>query len=142
MVDALGICKVAALGIPAAFDLVAESMLVRGYLAADIHPEDLFLVGERIVNLERVFNIRMGGSRGVEDTLPARFFDESLMAADESDGGIDLDRMLKKYYQVMGWDESGQPTHDKLIELGLGSSLLTETNEHNPFGSRGAEGLC
>jgi aldehyde:ferredoxin oxidoreductase len=31
-----------------------------------------------------------------------------------------LDQMLPEYYRVRGWNERGEPTPEKLAELGLG----------------------
>ncbi len=74
--------------------------------------EDLLRTGERIWNLERMFNLRAGFTRA-DDTLPDRFF---------GDGGIDhgeFDRALGEYYQFRGWGLDGVPASWKLEELGI-----------------------
>jgi aldehyde:ferredoxin oxidoreductase len=74
--------------------------------------EDLLRVGERIWNLERVFNLRAGFTRA-DDTLPNRFF---------GDGGIDrgeFEDALDEYYRFRGWGLDGVPAGWKLKELGL-----------------------
>ncbi len=68
--------------------------------------------GERIWNLERLFNIGAGFSRD-DDCLPGRFFES---------GGIDraeFERALGEYYLLRGWDENGVPGREKLGELNL-----------------------
>lgn len=78
----------------------------------DYSTEEFRKCGERIWNLERLFNIGAGFSRK-DDTLPERFFES---------GGInkaEFEKALDEYYQLRGWDEDGVPTGDKLGELNL-----------------------
>jgi aldehyde:ferredoxin oxidoreductase len=80
---------------------------------------ELKLVGERIWNLERVYNLREGV---VEDMPPSRFFEEDL--ADGLEGGkrITMERFIKArslYYASRGWNENGEPLTEKLRELGI-----------------------
>jgi len=81
---------------------------------------DFFLVGERIWNLERLFNIREGFSRK-DDVYPKRFTTEPLKKAGPSEGAIirDAEGMLDQYYAARGWDQEGVPTAEKLMSLGL-----------------------
>jgi len=77
----------------------------------------LFRIGERIWNLERLFNIREGFGRK-EDTLPRRFKEEPLKEGPRKDHTVDLEPMLKEYYQARGWNsESRAPTEEKLKDL-------------------------
>jgi len=83
---------------------------------------ELMMVGERINNLTRAFNIREGMSRR-DDYLPPRFAENMLSgaSADQSITGSDLDKMLDEYYELRGWDkETGIPTAAKLVSLELG----------------------
>jgi aldehyde:ferredoxin oxidoreductase len=82
--------------------------------------EDVRRIGERIVNLERMFNAREGVTRK-DDTLPARFLREPLPEGNPSAGAVvELDPMLDEYYRARGWEiASGLPTVEKLRELGL-----------------------
>lgn len=76
--------------------------------------------GERIVCLERCFNVREGFSRK-DDTLPERMFKEPLRNAGPSTGQVirKMDSLLDEYYDFMGYDKNGIPTVEKLNELGL-----------------------
>ena len=79
-------------------------------------------VGERIVNLDRAFNVRDGFDRR-HDTLPSRFQNEPLhtgKAPGEGQMVRTLDRFLDEYYQLRGWTGAGIPSREKLEELGLG----------------------
>jgi aldehyde:ferredoxin oxidoreductase len=73
---------------------------------------------ERIINLERLYNNKMGLDRK-DDTLPKRFTEEKMPSGESAGHTVDLEPMLDEYYSVMGWDNNGVPTEDKLKELGL-----------------------
>lgn len=84
------------------------------------NPAYLDKVGERIVTLERCFNVREGFSRK-EDTLPKRMLTEPLGNAGPATGEIyrSFEKLLDEYYAAMGYDEQGIPTREKLADLGL-----------------------
>jgi aldehyde:ferredoxin oxidoreductase len=79
---------------------------------------DLLIFGERSLNLKRAINNKLGVTRQ-DDKLPKivrRALKEGATAGIEP--GMDL--MLKEFYDVSKWDwETGKPTRDKLMELGL-----------------------
>ena len=78
---------------------------------------EMFRTGERIWNLERLYNLREGFARG-DDTLPPRLLNEP--ATGPSEGWVShLEPMLAEYYRARGWDANGVPTPQKLEELGL-----------------------
>ena len=110
--NALVMCQFANLDGPILRDLLAS---VTGW---DIRPGELALTGERIFNLKRIFNLRMGVGPA-EDRLP------ELLLRPLPDGGAagkapDLKALLAEYYRVRSWDpETGWPKPEKLAELGL-----------------------
>ena len=76
---------------------------------------------ERVVNLERCYNARLGLGRR-DDTLPERFTGEPLPPDSGPSAGsvVELDQMLDEYYRARGWDEStGLPREETLSRLGL-----------------------
>ncbi|MHA1731538.1 MAG: aldehyde ferredoxin oxidoreductase family protein [Promethearchaeota archaeon] len=75
-------------------------------------------VGERIWNLERLFNIREGLGRA-DDTLPRRFLEEPLEEGPSAGHVVDLETMLDEYYETRGWSRDGVPTKALLEKLGL-----------------------
>jgi len=87
----------------------------------ELSEKELMLVGERVWNLIRLFNIREGFTRK-DDTLPERMRKEPLpsgvakgkLVSDEM-----MNEMLDDYYSLRGWDENGVPTDEKLKDLGL-----------------------
>lgn len=84
-----------------------------------VDPDYLWLVGERVVNLERMFNVREGFSRK-DDVYPARFTEEPLPNGTAKGQIFEAEMLLQDYYKARGWDpKTGIPTDAKLKELGL-----------------------
>jgi len=84
--------------------------------------DHLLRVGERIINLERAFNVREGFGRK-QDTLPKRMLTEPLHTGEApGEGQIvrNQDKFLDRYYQIRGWTKEGIPSPSKLNELDLG----------------------
>jgi aldehyde:ferredoxin oxidoreductase len=78
-------------------------------------------VGDRIINLERLFNIREGKGRS-DDYLPKRLRTEPLKTRGADGEGQMVsrhDEFLDKYYELRGWSKEGVPTKEKLKELGI-----------------------
>jgi aldehyde:ferredoxin oxidoreductase len=76
----------------------------------------LYIAGERIFNLKRVFNVRCGVS-SKDDSLPALIL-RPLEGG--SEGNVpDLELQKREYYAERGWNEDGVPSEKKLKSLGL-----------------------
>jgi aldehyde:ferredoxin oxidoreductase len=73
-------------------------------------------IGERIFNLERMYNLREGLS-GADDTLPPRILNEPTFPGMTS--GHPLGALLPRYYKNRGWDKDGVPTRKTLERLQL-----------------------
>ena len=88
----------------------------------DMDAEELLQVGERVINIQRMFNVRESLGRK-DDYLPQRVLTRPEFGAfkDEENCTIkDYDALLTEYYQACGWDvETGVPTSEKLKELDL-----------------------
>jgi aldehyde:ferredoxin oxidoreductase len=100
-------------------DMVALMHAVTGW---EMTVSDMQRIGERRLNMLRLFNAREGAGRE-GDTLPKRLFDEPLQGG-VSDGVCitrqELEAALNDYYELSSWDKTtGQPTQAKLEELGL-----------------------
>jgi aldehyde:ferredoxin oxidoreductase len=91
--------------------------------------DHLLKIGERIVCLERCFNVREGFRRK-DDTLPQRMISEPLRNAGPATGQIvkDLDRLLDEYYAALGYTQDGIPTFDKIRDLELDSFVSDIAN--------------
>jgi aldehyde:ferredoxin oxidoreductase len=84
--------------------------------------ESLMEAGERIVNLKRIINLKLGMKPG-EDTLPQRFLTVSRKSGPVTDPLPPIEKLLSDYYQVRGWDSNGRISEKKLIDLGLKINL-------------------
>jgi aldehyde:ferredoxin oxidoreductase len=82
--------------------------------------DSLLKTGERIVCMERCFNVREGFRRK-DDSLPKRMTSEPLRNAGPSTGQVvkDLDKLLDEYYEALGYTGEGIPTVEKLKDLGI-----------------------
>ena len=92
--------------------------LINAACGLDWSLDDMMRFGERSWNLKRAINNRLGLTRA-NDKLP------KALLTPLPDGGTngfvpDINAMLEAYYQYRGWDEeTGRPTREKLINLGL-----------------------
>ncbi len=82
--------------------------------------DDFMRLGERIWNLERLYNMA-AGIGGSEDRLPDICFQPIPDFPPEGKplSREDFDRLLADYYQHRGWDSRGRPTAERLARLGL-----------------------
>jgi len=80
--------------------------------------EKLTLVGERIWNLEKQFNLRAGFTKK-DDDLPPRLKNEPAKTGPAKGLVSGVEKMLPEYYELRGWDTNGVPTGDTLKRLGL-----------------------
>ena len=74
--------------------------------------------GERIWNLEKLFNLKAGLGKQ-DDTLPKRILEEPADVGTAKGLVCKLDEMLPEYYQLNGWDADGVPTRETLARLDL-----------------------
>jgi len=82
--------------------------------------------GERIFNLQRVYNVMAGFSRK-EDILPPRFHREDLKEGPPKDHPYTkqgFDRAMEEYYSFRGWDGEGRPLPETLRRLGMEEEII------------------
>ena len=80
--------------------------------------EGLLEIGDRIYNMERVFNLAAGIDPS-QDKLPKRMLEEPLPDGPTKGEVCKLSQMLPDFYEVRGWGSDGIPTEAKLQSLGL-----------------------
>ncbi|MBF0234312.1 MAG: aldehyde ferredoxin oxidoreductase C-terminal domain-containing protein, partial [Desulfamplus sp.] len=119
VIDSLGLCKVPALSILGRFDLENESTLIRAITGIDVSSKELFTIGERVINMQKMFNIACGAT-SQDDTLPDFFQTDSLPeGAVKGEKVHGLSKMVQDFYHLMGWDENGVPTKAIMERLGI-----------------------
>jgi aldehyde:ferredoxin oxidoreductase len=114
IVDSIALCSTMRAGIPLEDQLSAYSVVTGIKLSI----EEFLKAAERIINLERMYNINLGFDRK-DDSLPTRFIEEPMPRGESKGQIVELESLLDDYYQVMEWDINGVPTERKLKELGL-----------------------
>ena len=112
--DATGICMFTTAGAPLD-DLIPVLSAATG---VDYTMDDFVHIGERIWNIERLWNLK-AGLTAADDTLPKRLMEEAHKEGPSAGVTVDLDAMLPDYYAARGWTADGRPTREKLMELGL-----------------------
>jgi aldehyde:ferredoxin oxidoreductase len=93
---------------------------MQGACDADYTVEELAKIGERIWNMERMFN-NAAGFTAADDSLPKRLTSpEGACKTGPMKGKFNqLATMLPKYYAARGWDAQGRPTPATQTRLGL-----------------------
>ncbi|HEX3022431.1 MAG TPA: aldehyde ferredoxin oxidoreductase family protein [Lachnospiraceae bacterium] len=113
VIDSLGLCLFTsfALGASQYADLLNAST------GTNYTAEELLEVGERIYNIERLFN-KAAGMKPEDDRLPKRLTDEPITNGPSEGQVSKIAVTLPEYYRVRGW-ENAFPTQETLERLGL-----------------------
>jgi aldehyde:ferredoxin oxidoreductase len=117
--DSSGTCWFNTWGVPRTINYEPEAL--SGATGWDFTSEEMLLAGERLMNLERAFNVRRG-------LTPADDYDISPRLLEPPPSGLakgksikpHLKAMVMEYYRLMGWDEkTGKPLRSTLKRVGL-----------------------
>ena len=114
MVDSTGLC----LFVMAAWGVEEFQKQIDAACEGDWPVARLLETGERIWNLERLFNLAAGLS-AADDTLPKRLLEEPAPTGTAKGKVNQLDVMLPEYYRERGWTPEGVPSAETLARLGL-----------------------
>jgi aldehyde:ferredoxin oxidoreductase len=114
--DAVGVCTFASFG---ATQPEALAPMYNACTGENLSVDEWMTAGDRIWNLERLFNNRAGLSRK-DDSLPPRMTREPLTNGAVHNQVVHLEEMLREYYEVRGWDSDGNPSAETLARLGIG----------------------
>ena len=107
-------------------DILTKLLAVATEISEFSDPARLRKVGERICNLERVFNVREG-FRCKDDPLPKRVLkDPPLKGPGDGQRINSPDAFLDAFYDECGWTLNGIPRPEKLQDLGLDISTYKE----------------
>ena len=118
-IDSSGACLFTSFPLGAA-DYGAMVSAVTGY---DIDADEVLRIGERVWNMQKVFNLKAGCTRE-DDTLPPRLLREPLTEGAPKGRVWERQPLLDDYYRARGWDREGRPTPEKLRELGIGEEAV------------------
>jgi aldehyde:ferredoxin oxidoreductase len=114
MVDSTGLC----LFTMAAWGVGEFQQQIDAACEGDWTVDRLTEIGERVWNLERLFNLRAGLS-AADDKLPERLLKEPAPSGTAKGKVNELDIMLPEYYQLRGWTPEGVPSNETLDRLKL-----------------------
>jgi len=112
--DASGLCLFATSGI--GMDEVMPMLMAAtgtGYA-----PFQFLAIGERIFNLQRLFNLK-AGIKLEDERLPDRFYKEPLPDGPNKGTILNLEKTMEEYLHLRGWDENRIPYYGKLKGLGI-----------------------
>lgn len=114
VIDSIGLCVFSTFGLG-----LSDYVDMYNAVVGDVYTDETLLeAGERIWNLEKLFNIREGID-SKEDKLPKRLLEVPIQNGPSKGEIHRLDILLPEYYAVRGWDEDGIPTEETLKKLGL-----------------------
>ena len=98
------------------------SAMLSAATGLDITTQELMTASDRVYNLERAYNVRLGLGRK-DDMLPEMYFNEPMRGGPLSGFSIDragFEKMLDDFYAYRGWDVgTGIPTRKTLENLEL-----------------------
>ncbi|MFC2163536.1 aldehyde ferredoxin oxidoreductase family protein [Acidobacteriota bacterium] len=114
--DCLIMCRFSQIGRAVSITDIAKWLsMITG---RSVDEAEIMHIGERVFNLKRLYNTRLGISRK-DDMLPPRFLTLNRKADDLPNQLPPLGQLLSDYYEHRNWTEEGIPSLEKLTELGL-----------------------
>ena len=113
-IDSLGLCLFTSF----AMNADDYSGAFNNSVGASTTGDDMMAIGERIWNLERMYNLKAGIGAD-QDTLPKRLLNDPIPEGPSKGNVHHLAELLPEYYKERGWSADGVPTDEKLAELAL-----------------------
>lgn len=105
---------------------LAYHHFLKAITGIDRNADEISKAGERIVNMERIFNHREGFTR-MDDIIPERFYLDAPTEGPAKGMKVDrdeFDEIMNKYYTDRQWcPVEAAPLADKIRELELGFTL-------------------
>jgi aldehyde:ferredoxin oxidoreductase len=89
----------------------------------DTNSDELMKIGERVFNLQRLFNYRIKGWDSSNDVFADRRAYEPAQMGIYKGKEVPWDEVLKEYYSLRGWSRNGIPSRDKLLDLNLEDAI-------------------
>jgi aldehyde:ferredoxin oxidoreductase len=114
VIDSAGLCLFTSFSLGAP----EYNAMINAATGFDLSVDEMMMIGSRIWNMERQFNLA-SGIDPKDDTLPKRFFEEPAKEGPNKGKVHRLPEMLPKFYELRGWTTEGRPTPETLKELNL-----------------------
>jgi len=114
VLDSIGLCR-----IPVGSGAISVTDIVTGLSAVfgrDFTVEEIDMIGERVFNLKRLFNVSAGVAKK-DDCLPKRLIAPTHGHNKWHD--LNLEKQLIEYYKIRGWTKDGKPETETLKRLRL-----------------------
>lgn len=92
--------------------------MINATIGTEWTADDILLAGERIWNIERLFNLK-AGIDPKQDTLPKRLLEDPIPEGPSKGNVARLSELLLDYYSQRGWGSDGIPTEERKTLLGL-----------------------
>jgi aldehyde:ferredoxin oxidoreductase len=106
--DCLTMCKNIGLCMDI-LDFESSSRLLQAGTGLTFTPERVDEILKSHIVADRLLNIEFGLDSS-QDTLPNRFTQEPLEEGPSKGSLVNIEKMVKEYYRIKGWDEKGNPT--------------------------------
>lgn len=105
--DCLTMCKNIGLCMDV-LDFESSSRLLQAGTGLKFTPEKVDEILKSHIVADRLLNIEFGLDSS-QDTLPNRFTHESLEEGPSKGSVVNIEKMVKEYYHIKGWDKKGNP---------------------------------
>ena len=114
VIDSIGLCLFTSF----ALGTTQYREMLNAATGQELTDEELLQAGDRIWNIERIFNLK-AGIDPKNDTLPKRLLEDPMPEGPSKGHVTELEVMLPQYYAERGWTEEGIPTDETKEKLGL-----------------------
>ena len=123
VLDSLGLCKITYLSFMNDYELKEQYKITKAITGWDGFKKiGLYEIGEKIITLERIFNIKRGAS-AKDDYLPEKFINEPVHKGISRGSVVRLESMRLEFYKLMGWDKNGFPKKETIERLKLNNDV-------------------
>jgi len=118
IIDSLGICKRFSMDLCVPVGSEDYADMLSSATDLPVTSQSLMKTGERIINLQRLFNIREANVTRNDDQFPSHVYHEAFNGNFYPED--EFNTALDEYYMLRGWEiNTGIPTYDKLKEVDL-----------------------
>lgn len=111
-IDSSGLCLFTSFAMGAG-DYAA---MISAVIGKEMSADDVLLSGERIWNIERIFNLSAGIDPS-QDTLPKRLLEDGIVDGPSKGNVARLSELLPEYYSIRGWGVEGIPSDERKASL-------------------------